>query len=373
MKKIISMFAIIIAALLLSACAPNQSATGAQLGSMPTVEDLFTDPVPTVSPTYPTTKPGGTTTTEPNETTQPNNNSTVLLGNIGMALVGEKQQDEIGTYYVYNGGEAVIPIKFMVSGNIAEKGIGVLLFVDGQPQPYKTDEDSEYAYLHIFYPSNLEQEIHNLAFVPVTGKQGDELEIYTASVLHPTYSKSEGYMGMVYTSGSVILGSRLKYEQTPPAEGYPEKQQWLSDTSVSFVDVTADEIRGWSDDDLRERIAYKFSVNETDDMSKREVYVDSTDEYISVRYEIWGSPYVNYGLVFFVDNVPVSGTDVENLMIEVKNGQKTVVEAKLDLKQFDGESVVYAILVPRNYRSSEVETAAYLTCTNAIFLLEAKA
>lgn len=65
MKKIISVFAVIIAASLLFACTPNQSTTGAQLGSMPTMEDLFTGPASTVSPTYPTTKPGGTTTTAP--------------------------------------------------------------------------------------------------------------------------------------------------------------------------------------------------------------------------------------------------------------------------------------------------------------------
>ena len=346
--------AVMMGALLLTGCAHSVGSSADDISKDPTVQDIFHE---TIEPTANTNSTE--TTTEPSF-------------NIGMALATEFQQDQKGSYLVYEGGEMNVSFEIKTSGNIAQKGIGVLLFIDGQPQPYKTDENPEYAYLQIFYPTT-GQNIYNFSFIPVTGTQGDDLEIYTASVLYPTYSKTEGYVGMVYTSGSVILGFRLKYEQAPPADSYPEKQPWLSETTVSFIDTTASEIRGWSDDDLRERIAYNFYINETDDMNKREVYDVSADEYVSVRYEIWGSPYVNYGLVFFVDNVPVRGTDVENLMIEVKNGQKTVVEAKLDLKQFDGESVVYAILVPRNYRSSEVETAAYLTCTNAIFLLEAKA
>lgn len=361
MKKAPKIMALILAALLLSACTPAAIDPVTDSSTAPTVQDIF----------HETTTPSTSVSTTENPAENPTKPSSgsIDLGSLGIGPE-EWLSGENGPYMIYEGGEMKLPFKINTTGSIADNGVGILLFIDGQPQPYKTEEEPEYAYLHTFYPEPGEECIYNFYFTPITGKQDDDLEIYAASVLYPTYSLAEGVVGMVYTSGSVVSGFRLKYQETPPEDIYPEKQLYLSETTVSFTDTTASEIYGWSDDDLREVIDYKFYVNETDDMHRRMVYGVSADEPVSLRYEVWGSPYVNFGLVFFADNVPVVDANAEPLMINVQNGQKTVVEAKLQLEQFDGESVVYAVLVPRNSRSSEVNTSVFLTSSNPIFLVE---
>lgn len=365
LKSIIA--SVVLVALFLSACTPATNDPAADISTAPTVQDIFNDtttPSTSISPT------DSSTSNAPSEDSTEPSNEVKEQGSLAIGPAGEPVLDDIGPYRLYTGGEMELPFMIRATGMVAENGVGILLFIDGQPQPYKTEEEPEYAYLHTFYPEPGEECIYDFCFTPVTGKQGDDLEIYAAAIIYPTYSLADGNAGMVYTSGTTASGSRLKYAQTPPADTYPEKLPWLSDTSVSFKDTTISDTAGWSDDQLQEQIAYSFQVNETSDRGGRRIYDVSVNNPLSLRYELWGSPYVHFGLVFFVDNVPVADADAGPLMLEVRNGQKTTIEATLNLEQFDGESVLYAILVPRNYRSSEVQTTAFLEYTKAVFLLE---
>lgn len=359
MKKITILAIFLLIVCLLTACTTLKNSDVYPNDILPTVQDIFNESTEATEPTQ------TTSTTEETEGATP---QTVLLGSIGLGFDDEVSKDENGSYMIYTGGEMILPVKLTTSGNIAERGIGILLFVDGQPQPYKTEAEPEYAYMHTFLQGQ-GPKIYDFYFTPITGQIGDELELYIATVLSPTYSISEGMIGMVYTSGSIDVSMILKYEAAPPEVTTPEILAELSNTIISCVDTDAADIAGWSDTDLRERIAYDININGIDETKQRIVYGVSAETPVNLRYEVWGSPYVDFGLVIYVDNVPVFDGNVGDLMLDIQNGQTTVVETQLNLAQFDGESVVYAVLVPRNYRTNEVMTSAGLTCTKPIFLI----
>lgn len=359
-RRSISVLAVL-AALLLTACTPAASLP-TNGTTPPTVADIFNETTASTE----STDPVDATDTSAEEELPPGSMS------VGPAD-GTWALDENGPYMIYPGEEMVLPFQIKATGRIAKNGVGILLFIDGQPQPYKTDDEPEYAYMHIFYPEDGENSIYDFRFTPVVGEEGDDLEIYAAAIVYPTYSLSDGNAGMVYTSGSTASGFRLKYEQTPPLDTYPEKQAWLSDVTLSLQDATSRDFAGWSDVEMRERIEHNFSINGIDGKGSRQIFDVSTDKPLSLRYELWGTHYVHYGLVFFVDNEPVFAVEADPILPQIQNGQKFVLEANLNLPEFDGESVVYAILVPRNYRSSEVMTTAFLQYGHTFFLLEGSA
>lgn len=293
----------------------------------------------------------------------------MVVGSLAIGPGGDSEKDEYGTYRRYTGGEMTLPLRVGADGRLAVNGIGILIFIDGQPQPYKTDDEPEYSYMHTFYPDSFSYE-RNSYFVPVTGKEGDVLEFYVMAIIYPSYSLEDGDAGMVFTSGTTIGGSRLKYEATPPEETLPEKQMWLSDVSVTLENATVADFGGWSEEDMRTAIDYKFLVDDVSDRGRRRVYDVTADEPLKVHYELFGTHYVSFGLVFFVDNVPVFCEELDPILPQIENGQKYILEANLNLEDYDGESVIYAVLVPRNYRTSEVRTQAFVEPSNAIFLLE---
>jgi len=243
--------------------------------------------------------------------------------------------------------------------------LGILLFVDGQLQPYKTANDDTYKYMHIFYPQDGVELIEEFIFIPVAGQEGDVLEIWYTSIETPDYCLADGVQGAVLSNGSVSAGTKLKYEATPPDAEYPENIDRITEPVISYVDLNPGAVSGWSDADWQEKYEFRMYVNGSGPMY---IY-NITEEPVTLRFEVWGNPYVHYGLVFFVDNEPVSIAEEDKIFFGVNNGQKTVVEVQLDMTGFDGESVVYAALVPRNWRSAEVLTMNWLDMTRTFFLV----
>ena len=341
---------LILLALLLTACTPEKGPQ--ETTQTPTVENVFTQP----STTAPDT---------PTETTAP----VGLGGGLGFGFETQERDDQ-GSYLTYTGGELVAPLSIDVSGNIGSRGIGVLLFVDGLPQPYKA-EGKDYAYLHTFAFDRPESRIIDLTFTPVTGEAGDELEIYGVSVVAPNYSYTEdGPLSFTYTNASPVIGCRLKYRETPPAEVFPKASPRLSQPEIRKEPLSYSEVDTWTEQDLQENYEFHFYANNAPDGGSPRIYQVRENQPVKLRFELFGTPYVHYGVVFFVDNQPVAPQDGAPILVDVENGQKTVVEAQLDMTGFDTESVLYAILVPRNAFTSQVPTAAFVDHSFPIFLLE---
>ena len=350
MKKTRKIIPLILLALLLTACTPEKGPQ--ETTQTPTVENVFTQPS-TTAPDSPT------------ETTGP-----VDLGG-GLSFGFETQErDSLGAYLTYTGGELVVPCSIDTSGNIGSKGIGVLLFVDGLPQPYKA-EGKDYAYLHTFQFDQPGSRVIDLSFTPVTGEAGDELEIYGVPVVAPNYSYTEdGPLSFTYTNASPVIGCRLKYRETPPAEVFPKASPRLSQPEIRKEPLSYSEVGTWTEQDLQENYEFHFYANNAPDGGSPRIYQVREDQPVKLRFELFGTPYVHYGVVFFVDNQPVAPQDGAPILVDVENGQKTVVEAQLDMTGFDTESVLYAILVPRNAFTSKVPTAAFVDHSFPIFLLE---
>ena len=296
-------------------------------------------------------------------------NNTDDLGGLGIGAADEPLKDEYGTYRIYNGGEMCTPIEIESTGALRQAGTGILLFIDGQPQPYRLENEDSYSYFHCFYPKRT-REIYNLYFTPITGSAGDTLEVYILSLQKPEYLPSDGNPGMmIYTSGSIGAGWRLKFESTPPEADFPEKQVRLSDAEIAATDASFGDTVGWSEEDLRERLGSRSYVNEAPHNGQNRVYNITAGTPVDLRYELWGTPYIKSSVIFYVDNVPVFAQDEQPFDMAVASGEKKILTAKLDMTGFTGESVVYMVRVPRNYRTSEIRTYGFIQGEGTWFLL----
>ena len=352
--------------LLFTACSAVPNGPEDTSGTEATVEDLFNRPAVDTTPSDPVPE-----VTSPAATAAPvlPPKGPVSGGGLGAGMKYDFLMDENGNYCLYEGGEMNMPFFLQARGFVSDVGVGILLFVDGLPQPYKTAENDTYQYLHTFYPPSGKEYIVNTFFVPVTGQAGDDLEISFATILDPDYSLSEGARGFVYTFGSVVGGARLICTVTPPASQAELPNTRIASLTTTYVDTKSAEIGGCSDKDLMEKVEMRFYVNDVPQSGNTTIKGVTAEEPVKLRYEVWGSPYVHYGLVFFVDNEPVFAPDRWMIPVQVENGRKTVIEAELDMTGFDGESVVYAVLVPRNSRISEIETMAFITPSTTFFLV----
>ena len=120
-------------------------------------------------------------------------------------------------YLIYGGEEIDIKITLGHESAAGKYGDGLIIYLDGIPQPYKIDPDGEYAFLHKFYHRNSSVDAHFI-FTTDTGQQGDKMN-------------------------------------------YPSPCVKLSELSVSEKECPSIDIIGWSDEDLITRIGYSFTVD----------------------------------------------------------------------------------------------------------------
>lgn len=362
MKKLISMFLLVLTLLGTIAVASGCS-SGPEVGPVPSTEVKN----PFTAPPAQTTETASAQATEP----APSQETPIALGSGLEYFEGkpELHQGDLGYYIQYDGGEMHFPFEFGGKGaGLVEYGMGFVLFLDGIPQPYRTSENEEYRYMHIFKMQDQNTPVSDeFIFAPITGKKGDLLELNIASIEFPEcYKTTKGNLRS--TDWVTTAGGRFLMNADPPAQELPVRKELVKSYSATLVDLSEEEIRGWTPDDLKNKIEQHFYVNRTQDYGV--IKGISTDDKVTLRFELWGCPSAQCAVVMMVDNEPLY-VEPEQIQLSTKYGQKTIVEVELDMSHFDGRMYAYALLIPRNMRSMPDRDASVTISPNSqIFLTD---
>lgn len=282
-------------------------------------------------------------------TTHPGYTGSITHGFADKSLINDN-----GLYQLYTGGEMYLPYSILVTDSLEEPGIGLLLILDGQPQPYKTDEYDTYSYVHTFYPTAGSKMVFDLIFTPVTGKEGDTLELTTMHLLGPDYYPNEYVIAGMQTNGSISGATQLIFQATPPeADEIPVTERVLSQ-SITYEELTSEDIAGWSSEQLNNDASFEFITDHVE--SSYNIYSISKEKPLTIYAEVFGAPSVDWSLILYIDHQPVSVKPENMINFNNQSGKKTLIECTLDLSDFDGESIFYAVLYVRNWREPEVSS-----------------
>lgn len=362
MRKAICIL-LIMAVIVLPACA-NITQDHTSPSAESTVENPFTG-----------STPENAQTEEQSTTPQTGYSGTISHGFTDKSLTNEK-----GLCHLYTGGELHIQYSITTTGNLGDAGIGILLILDGQPQPYKTAGDDAYRYVHTFYPSAVKGMTVELILTPVTGKEGDTLELTAFHILDPDYYPNEQVIGMMQTNGSVWSSTQLVFQATPPEAQPMEGTDRMKSQTITYTDLTSDDIKGWSSEDLNSERSFTFTTNHAEDSAN--IYGISQGEDLIVHTEVFGATSVQWSLILYVDHQPVSVLSENPMNFSTQNGKKTIIETVLSMDDFDGESIFYAVLFVRNWRdpavrnstncTSEITSTYYLTDAESLADMDSK-
>lgn len=90
--------------------------------------------------------------------------------------------------------------------------------------------------------------------------------------------------------------------------------------------------------------------------SSYNIYSISKEKPLTIYAEVFGAPTVDWSLILYIDHQPVSVKPENMINFNNQSGRKTLIECTLDLSDFDGESIFYAVLYVRNWREPEVSS-----------------
>lgn len=352
-------FALLLAALLLLwGCAKTAPQTPAE-----TVAELFTQtPVPSTEAVPTEAVP---TESETEAETAWESGPLAGVNSYGVSSVdGEQRLDAQGHYQVYTGGEMQLVCNIESTG-LQEAGIALYLFVDGKLQPYRLEEGGELAYMHVIHPLKAFAAT-TLRFIPTVGQAGDCLELSLWLRPNPYHINGQTWHGM--SDMTHPIETRLKFEATPPAAELPEAENCLLSWDLSYEDLTAGEIAGKSETELQKQVWYSVYVNGQEEPPFSMILNVAPGDILTLRFELWGCPYGEFSLMFFLDAQPVSVEAGDWMTFTTKNGQKTVIEAQIQLAAFEGTGKVNAICICRNFRTDPLAADCWVDGPYSFYL-----
>lgn len=349
-------------ALLIALSACNHTEIDEGNADMSTVTNIFeTIPAIASANTEPNTLPEDTQSDTIPIPTKPTQN---LEG--GMGIANGTYQDADGVYLTYDGNEMHLFLRFTFSG-YSQIGAGIHLYVDGKPQPYYTATDADYSYMHTFYPPNGKEYIAELIFTPVAGEKGDTLEFGFFVVTYPDYFLDDEWGGPAQTDNNCMgLTFRVKYLESPPAVDVVQAQDRVVQLSLEHIDLTSAQSQVVSS---QNEVDYSFYVNGKSDFGY--FWNVEAEDTVNIRFELMGSSNAQFGLVVYFNHVPVSTSSADVMYVSTQNGKMAVLEAEIDLSGFDGEGVLYAVVVPRNYQIDHLGNSCMLTATGTFYFSSA--
>ncbi len=255
-------------------------------------------------------------------------------------------------FYGYHGGEMTITLELYPTGHEIT-GVGFLLFVDGYPQPYRAEDDTEASYMHVFFPpdgTGDDYEYYDLSFIPVTGKAGDDLEIWVQAINYPQRFPEPGtkLLWDPTRSGMISSGTTLHFFVDPPQAELPSVQDRLISQTVAVEELVTEEVQNLTINQLRQFNDFSMHVVDWENQSQTFCLSAGEDTPVHLHSVAYGAINTDYRLVVFVDNVPISVAEEDLPALYYEVGQKIIVDTFVDLAGFDGSSLIYAVLVPRS-------------------------
>lgn len=293
----------------------------------------------------------------------------------------EYQLDEVGHYVSYEGGEMRLPYSFTYSGSkLSEYGVAIMLFLDGQLQPFRTSENDTLQNVHILYP---EESIGSktvtldLVFTPVAGNSGDTLDLTILSRQYPGWKWDHDSAGIMEDTSSIT--TRLKLSQTPRESVRLETTDLLLDWCCEYTDASHSEYKAWEGNSMA-KLSSCMRINgdgytKDDSLFGNQYQFSVTpDVPMELTMELLNTSGVEYGIVVFVDNQPISVEPDDLIFIDAASGQKAKLTVRIDMSTFKEYSRVYAVVVPRNYLATfgyTSEEVFDVTTTDQVYLFSA--
>lgn len=292
------------------------------------------------------------TTHNPFEANEPN---TVVLGSISHSFTNP-QLDEKGMILPlqYNGGELKINYSVRASGKA--KNVGFLLFVDGEPQPYKFNtSEAPYEYMHIFELQGDDQDTpFTFVFAPITGKKGDTVHVSIASVYNPGFipdmKETTSYGGYQTTLESGRTLNFIKDAEALDAFANPQ-QEILSNVRLSTEPVTRELLEkqsGMENVDMEALDQKVYSNLYVDGALRQDNFQVKKSGTLHVSFKLFGHPGMLYRNTFYINHKALTGKDGTSIETTLTKGNVAVVDADIDLEKLGDFNTFYIVSVPVN-------------------------
>lgn len=274
-----------------------------------------------------------------------NDSDPTSLGMFSFGIVSENDEKQV---YEYNGNELHIPFKVMGLDEKISSDFGLLVFVDGIPQPFKmlkkNGEVIKEQYMHKFYLKNEEKQEFDIVFTPVAGEKGERVGVVFATILKPDFIPNEQRATYgIYHSLNANLAQEIYFQCESS-----NKKELLKNSNYRVEEIpqeVIDKFANFETSDDYNTLDSNF-VTELSSQNDGTEVIKANNGKLKFQFRIYGGQEATYRTVFFIDHQPVRIADADYLETKTTKGKMCSVELELDIGNLNKLSTLYAITNP---------------------------
>lgn len=253
------------------------------------------------------------------------------------------------TNMVYDG--SPIEFEYFIDNGGASMSVGMLMFVNGIPQTYCVEGETEETYMHIQQSPANQKITVKASFSPVTGRQGDTLSVRFLSILNPKNRPEK--LDYIYGHTNAMMTFFPRYiemaqDSVNNIEDYPRFSEPREMTEEELGQVVYMDSTGRDVSLLKEFHFYAQRVDNPD-----LPYLDVSNHSLTVEIQGFGGPAGDYMLIPYINQVPVLNKDFPCVLTVAEGKQISIGEMTIDCSKLNSEdyqigafNTFYTVAVP---------------------------
>lgn len=256
-------------------------------------------------------------------------------------MIGYGFSDDSPDQFVYEGEAVEIPYYIENMGEDGENhaSIGLLLFVNGEVQPFSVD--GKEAVIHKFSISPGERKEINLSFFPVSGKEGEKIGVIPATIWNPDFIPV--HEERPNFGNCLKLGCNIPLTIQMKTDGKMSNASAQTDAEIMDIpeEILAayDLVLGEDDYDIMDS-----SVGFTIAPTKEKVnLLEAKDGKADITINLYGGKQVTDKITVFVNNEPVKIDDGDYVEVKTKKGKMWEIKFSLDVSAYGKLNTIYAV------------------------------
>lgn len=253
----------------------------------------------------------------------------------------------------YSGEDVSVPyyIESTDENNGSDVSIGLLIFVDGEVQPFRVednDKNGDEESMHIFHMKSGEKKKFNILFTPINGKKDETIGFLPVTVWNPEYqpgkSDNSSFGNTYETMSNVPLPLHMKKST--------EAKTTETSVKIKYTDIPEkikDQYEGTELGDTFDAIDASPNLEIESKNSRVEMKEDGS---VDLTFNAYGGAQITRKMTVFVNNQPVKIDNGDYVKYRVKKNKMCQIKVKLDKAKVSDGDVIYAIAVDtgKDYR-----------------------
>lgn len=271
---------------------------------------------------------------------------TEIIGRYGYGCVNPEER------YIYDGEEVTIPIKWNNIENELE--VGVMLFVDGEPQEilFKENKDEDKKYLKSIKLPESSSVIKTIKFKPNVGKAGDVLKINIVSMLNPSYLPIED-KETFNVNHSLLDLEPIELEYKVDSENQKTNTMIVSNSFMTEENRSSLKIE---EDPFNQILIHSKGESRYENGS---LLMGNEDKDLNLKLSAFGDELSEFKTTVFVNHEPViskcDGEYYNNYKLSIQKDYLASIDFSIDKKYMkSNNNFIYAISIPVG-KNSEIQ------------------